>query len=1325
MAKDGTIKINTELDSSKAQAAMSKFSSVAKGALNGVTIAAGAVGTAITAMGGYAIKVGSDFEAGMSKVSAISGATGADLEALSNKAKEMGAKTKFSATEAASAFEYMAMAGWKTEDMLNGIEGVMNLAAASGEDLSSVSDIVTDAITAFGLSAKDSAHFADVLAKAASSSNTNVGKMGATFKYAAPIAGSLKYSIEDTATAIGLLANAGIKGEQAGTTLRSIMTRLVTPTDEAAAALDNLGISVTNSDGTMKPLLETLKDLRGGFSGLDDSQKASYASSIAGQEAMSGLLAIVGASDADFNTLVAAINDADGAAENMAGTMQDNLPGSLTILKSSLEGFGIKIYEKIQEPLREAADAGIDCVNRLSAAFDSGGLNGVVEEAGKIFDEFTDRIADTNDAAEGVIVPLKNMTKNVLQFGRSAAPIAAKTIKTLAENFDTLVPLVTAGYVAFKTYGKVTKIAAAATKANAVATALLNKMEKANALQLVAVNGGLTIRQTLMGIYNGQLTIGTAATALFTKAQLALNTAMAANPIGLVAAAIGALAAGTIAYTLVTDDAIKKTYGLSKEQKKLCKSIDETTDKVNQLKDARDENIKSATSEIDTTDALWTELQGIVDQNGKVKAGYEARAEYITGQLSQALGIEMDLQDGVIQGYKDQIDTINQLIETQRAQATLEAMKSDYETAIQEKTGALQNYLQAQKESTQAGKELSDAQADLAAITAQANEETKQYGVVQSNTKIAQEEAQDKVDQLATNYKKLSESTRDAKNDYQFYQDTIKQYEGLSAAIVSGDSQKIQDALLAISADFKKFGEVSDTELKNQAVKASENMALLGDAIKNGTVDATDSAVAEMANMAARSLGELAKLPEGAAGVAAELDPAIIGQLASLSGSLNAESKKAVSGFIEGLSGVDDETREKFENAVKGAIEGSEFGDEVASKAKELGKSYLDALRDILEVHSPSEAVKRIFAQTMPGASKGLDEGKDVVLEKASSFVSEFLGKFTESGLGEKLKEFGSNAMSFFGVAINSQKENIDSVSADIADSSNQKLGSADTSDTGSRKGLEYDGGLLSTAGKIISTAIQLADTANDGMGSTDTYHTGANKSDDYNSGLGSADTYSTGVDKAEEGRDGLGSVDAYNEGYNFTAGFGNGASGYDLFSVAYNIGRSALDAIKSALGIKSPSREAKKVGKFFSQGLGIGIDENKDYAVSKANELANDTLDALNMDAMSIDLSDIDIPDAMARISMAIDDSQVKVSDRIVSSVQAKERSSTDNLVEALNKSFEIDYKRLGKEMAKRPLYVSATLDNRELIKVTAVPMEQELKKNSNLKTMLNGGRP
>ena len=299
----------------------------------------------VTALGTVSVKTAADFESSMSKVAAVSGATGSDLEALSKKAREMGSKTKFSASEAAEAMNYMAMAGWKTEDMLSGIEGVMNLAAASGEDLATTSDIVTDALTAFGLSAQDSGHFADVLAAASSNANTNVSMMGETFKYAAPIAGALGFSVEDTAEAIGLMANAGIKGSQAGTSLRTIMTNLSGDVKICGQNIGEVTIATTNADGSMRDLSDILADCRTAFSGLSESEKAAAAESLVGKNAMSGFLALMNAGEGDIAKLSGAIDNCNGAAQSMADTMNDNLEGQLTILKSQLQELAISFGE--------------------------------------------------------------------------------------------------------------------------------------------------------------------------------------------------------------------------------------------------------------------------------------------------------------------------------------------------------------------------------------------------------------------------------------------------------------------------------------------------------------------------------------------------------------------------------------------------------------------------------------------------------------------------------------------------------------------------------------------------------------------------------------------------------------------------------------------------------------------------------------------------------------------------------------------------------------------------------------------------------------------
>lgn len=429
-SKAALAEMEAELKNVNAELARAPFDEYAEkaGKVGGTITKAGEsllpLTTGLVGLGATAVKITADFDQQMSKVSAISGATGGNFDSLRDKAREMGAKTKFSATESAEAMEYMAMAGWKTGDMLNGIEGIMNLAAASGEDLASTSDIVTDAMTAFGLSAEgttkivkdgftkevaNATHFADVLAAASSNSNTNVSMLGESFKYAAPVAGSLGYSVEDTAVALGLMANSGIKASQGGTALRTMLTNLAKPTDTVAGAMKYLNISLSNNDGSMKSLKELMDDLRKSFGtckmstadfnaklaeldaglasgeltekkynkalkdleekafGAEGALKANLAASIAGKEGMSGLLSIIAAAPEDYDKLTNAIYDCDGSAESMADTMQDNLAGQITTLMSQLQELAISFGDLLVPVISEVVGHIQDFVKKLNS----------------------------------------------------------------------------------------------------------------------------------------------------------------------------------------------------------------------------------------------------------------------------------------------------------------------------------------------------------------------------------------------------------------------------------------------------------------------------------------------------------------------------------------------------------------------------------------------------------------------------------------------------------------------------------------------------------------------------------------------------------------------------------------------------------------------------------------------------------------------------------------------------------------------------------------------------------------------------------------------
>jgi TP901 family phage tail tape measure protein len=301
----------------------------------------------MVAFSGYALKVTMDFEEGMAKVQAISGATAEDMVLLSDKAKEMGKNTKFSATESAEALSYMAMAGWKTQDMLNGLPGIMDLAAASGENLGLVSDIVTDAMTAFGMSTERSSEFADVLASASNNANTNVAMLGESFKYVAPLAGSLGYNVQDTSIALGLMANSGIKASQAGTSLKTALVNMAKPTDNMKAVMNKYGLSLQNTDGSMKSLREVINMLRENMKGLDEATLASASATLFGKESLAGMLAIINASESDYNKLTNAIDNSSGASKKMADIMNKTAKGQITLLKSNLESLGISIGEKL------------------------------------------------------------------------------------------------------------------------------------------------------------------------------------------------------------------------------------------------------------------------------------------------------------------------------------------------------------------------------------------------------------------------------------------------------------------------------------------------------------------------------------------------------------------------------------------------------------------------------------------------------------------------------------------------------------------------------------------------------------------------------------------------------------------------------------------------------------------------------------------------------------------------------------------------------------------------------------------------------------------
>ena len=676
------------------------------------------------------VNVGKTFDDSMAQVAAVSGATGDDLEQLRDKAKEMGSATKFTASEAADAFNYMAMAGWKTEEMLGGIEGILNLAAASGSDLATTSDIVTDALTAMGYQAKDAGRLADVMAAASSNANTNVELMGHTFQYAAPLVGALGYSMEDTAVAIGLMANSGIKGEKAGTALRSMLTRLASPPKAAAESLTELGVTLTDSDGKMKSLDEVIRDLRGAFADLDETEQAHHASAIAGQEAMSGLLAIVNAAPTDFEKLTKAVEDSDGAAQKMADTMLDTLGGDMTVLNSQIEGVRLTIYEQFAPTLR-------DVVKKVQKWLGQVDWKAFGKKA--------------SEALKSIIDYGKRLGKQILPALKTAFKVVVDVVKFAINNFKTLVTVLGTALVVIKSVKAAFAIKAAIT---AVTTAV----------------AGLT-----------------AGVGLATKAQVVWNAAMASNPIGAVAAAVGLLAGGIALLVGHNKAAEDSTTKLTEAQKAQLKRVEELTEAANEaagayknLQEEQQKQISGKEKEFNYYDDLWEELQSIVDQNGAVQKGYEGRAEFIASQLSEAFDIEINLVDGVIQKYEELGTTVEETMRKKRAEIYLSSQEELYSNAIQGIDEATAKYQEALAEYNDVLSQYEELAGNGEPGTGKVYE---QYEAVKHLVDAgmagtqAWKDANDEYDKLVAQRDELGKSLPKLKTDYLTYAKLIEGYQ--------------------------------------------------------------------------------------------------------------------------------------------------------------------------------------------------------------------------------------------------------------------------------------------------------------------------------------------------------------------------------------------------------------------------------------------------------------------------------------------------------------------------------------------------------------------
>lgn len=1062
-------------------------------------------------------QVGAGFESAMSQVAAVSGAGAEEVEQLTEKAEEMGAKTKFSATESAEAFNYMAMAGWKTEDMLNGIEGIMNLAAASGADLATSSDIVTDALTAMGYGAEDAGKLADVLAAASSNANTNVEMMGGTFKYAAPLVGALGYNMEDTALAAGLMANAGIKAEKAGTALRSIFSRLSAPPKECAQAMYDLNLSLTDGDGKMKDFSVIMEELREKFSNLSETEQTAYAKHLAGQEAMSGLLAIVNAAPADYEKLKDAIYNSAGAAQQMADTMQDNVGGQLVLLRSKIEGIMIKLFKRASDSMR----SGIDTVG---TALDKVNWDKVGDAIGNI----------ANKAADLFSYVINNSGK------------ITSIVKTIAGVLGTIF--------------------------------ISNKI--------------VSVTSAISGLIGVLTSAKTATEGLSTVTKL-LGINMNALPI---MAVIGALAA-LYAYTKKQEQAYKDNaealYGLTEEERKRIEDINECTEAEKRANEARKEAGDNIDYEYQKIEDLKNQYNDIIDENGKVKEGYEDFATYLKEELADALGVTVENIEENIGANGRLGKSIDDLIQKKKMEAKLAAFEPQYKEALQNELEYFQKLKGAKQDQANAQEKLNAAQQEYNKALEVYNDPATAHGNIFKLFGAEQDfkKAEANLNAAQAKFKETSNALQQASANWGTVQSNIEYYQDAMAASTENNGEKLNDALLSMQYGLKNHTTATEAELKAQWIEHKRNLEDVEELYRNS--DPTNPIYEEMKRVNQLTSAELNKFvannkkagTDAASGLESGLS-AGLPKVSVTSGNLGLGSRLALFNNMGDWGDIADEKTGDYVDAIESKKTDANKSGGV------LAKSAADGAKD------KAGAFKSAAGESANQYTQGLNDAESD-FGAAGSHAAEITAQGAESQK-EQFADAGSAAANVYKNTINSFENEFNSTGTNAAETTAKgaQNQTPQFKKAGEMASNEFTVTIDSKSGRFRVTGKDMTDATAEGASAEAgaMRSPGEGSANEFISGLASknSEANSAGSTLASEAASGADShsEDAKNSGKNFGQGFinGIGAMVQDAWNKAYELAKSAFGGLKQGQQEGSPSKLTYQSGLYFGEGFNNGI---------------------------------------------------------------------------------------------------------------------------------------
>lgn len=918
-----------------------------------------AAATSLTGLGVAAVKVGGSFEESMSQVAATMGMTVEEIhngseayDTLAEAAKDAGATTKFTATQAAEALNYLALAGYDAATSAEVLPSVLNLAAAGGLDLAYASDLATDAMAALGIEANadNLTQFGDQMAKASSKANYSVAQLGEAILTVGGTAKNLAGGTVELNTALGVLANRGIKGAEGGTALRNMILSLSAPTDKAAATMKSLGLSAFDAEGDLRPLNEVFKDLDTSMQNLSGEEKTNALNDIFNKVDLKSAEAMLAGCGAEFDNLANAIANSNGAMQDMANVQIDNLKGSMTILGSGLEGVGIQVYEKFETPLKEAAQTAIDAIGDVSKSLKSGKLSKSVDNLAE----------STGELLEGLT-----------SLAVKALPKAIDGLSTLLDHSDGIgksLTAATAAVVTFKTVSTVNDLIKGwqkAEKAVDVYTAAANAARNAELLH----SATLSAKNAIVGVLTGKIT-------LLTAAQATYNAVTAACPIGLLIAGAAALTIGLVSLLTATKEESEAMQEFRKRLEETTSSIEDQVEARKNMKEAAQESINQSLSEMDYTERLIDQLKELCDANGQVKTGYENRAKALAEQINSVIPDAIQLTEKEGQAYVQTASDLELLMEKKRVNAILNAKEEAYTAAIQNQAEAMQNMLTLEDDIAAKKEELTGLQ--------EAYNAALQGGTTGEYTAAAKalQQAQNDLATMEGLYGEQAELLRSSYED-------IDEYNRLLALSQSNSVEELKAGWKDYFYQQQQVTDETKNQLDQQLEMYERNFATrlkmaqdagydIGEAELNGLLDTKDQFLQAVHAYAEEGREIPKELQAGVEENAVLFADALVAmkdngllELEKAEAEMTDLAKNCTEGFAEGLLS-------------EGAV------NRVVSAAGKLSTMALNTVKKFFNINSPSRVMRDEVGKQIPaGVAVGIEDGTGEAVEAAEAMAAE------------------------------------------------------------------------------------------------------------------------------------------------------------------------------------------------------------------------------------------------------------------------------------------------------------------------------------------------